>query len=143
MEGAIKFNALLVAAALPLAWPAQSLELPRRKPGLWETRAVLGGTYKVQRRCFEEGERSAFIEAVGMEACTRSVQKAGPGYMMQADCRYRGRTLRGGLQIAGDFAAELSGRVRTTMTEPGETTPATRLSFTFTSRRLGECRPVE
>ena len=131
----------LTAAALLAAAPAFALDLPPRKPGLWETRAVLKGRYKVIRRCFREGERSAFIDTVGLDACTRSTQKplVADGYLMQAECRTRGYLLRGKLQIAGDFTADLKGMVRTTVErEDGEMDPV-RMSMPFTSVRIGDC----
>ncbi|QZO01320.1 hypothetical protein [Chenggangzhangella methanolivorans] len=65
----------VLAAAVLAATPALAIDLPPRKPGLWETRAVIKGRYKVIRRCFRQGERSAFVDTVGIDACTRSTQK--------------------------------------------------------------------
>lgn len=131
---------LSVAAALLAAAPALALDLPPRKPGLWETRAVIKGRYKVIRRCFREGERSAFVDTVGIDACVRSTQK--PllgGYLMQAECRTRGYILRGRLQISGDFSGELRGMVRTTVEREDAAAAPVRYAMPFTSLRIGEC----
>ncbi|MFC3694998.1 hypothetical protein ACFOWB_22485 [Chenggangzhangella methanolivorans] len=131
----------VLAAAVLAATPALAIDLPPRKPGLWETRAVIKGRYKVIRRCFRQGERSAFVDTVGIDACTRSTQKPLllEGYLMQAECRTRGYVLRGKLQIAGDFSGDLKGMVRTTVEREDGSTAPLRYMMPFTSVRLGEC----
>lgn len=130
----------LAAAACLAAAPALALDLPPRKPGLWETRAVIKGRYKVIRRCFRDGERSAFIDTVGIDACEVSTQR--PllgGYMMQAECRTRGYVLRGRMQISGDFTGGLTGMVRTTVEREDGSAAPIRYTMPFTSVRLGDC----
>lgn len=130
-----------IAAALLAAAPAFAVDLPPRKPGLWETRAVIKGRYKVIRRCFREGERSAFVDTVGIDACTRSTQKplSLDGYLMQAECRTRGYVLRGKLQIAGDFSGELKGMVRTVVEREDGSAAPVRYTMPFSSERIGDC----
>ncbi|RXF74063.1 DUF3617 domain-containing protein [Hansschlegelia zhihuaiae] len=128
-----------VAAAGAYA-PAWAAELPDRTPGLWETRALIDGRYRVVRRCFKQGERSAFIDAVGVGACSASAQKTiFGGWMMQADCRTPKALLSGKLLVSGDFGAELQGRVVTSVTPAAGGPVVKRTAMTFSSRRLGEC----
>lgn len=136
----IPFRLSILAAACLAAAPAFAVELPPRTPGLWETRAVIKGRYKVIRRCFRDGERSAFIDTVGIDACVSSAQK--PllgGYMMQAECRTRGYILRGRLQISGDFTGDLKGMVRTTVEREDGSAAPVRYTMPFTSVRIGDC----
>jgi hypothetical protein len=131
---------LAAIAAASACASAQAAELPDRTPGLWETRALIDGRYRVVRRCFKQGERSAFIDAVGVGACTSSAQKTTfRGWMMQADCRTPKALLSGKLLISGDFGAELQGRVITSVTPAAGGPVVKRTAMTFSSRRLGEC----
>jgi hypothetical protein len=135
----IRITAILIAAASALGAPAAASELPKRQPGLWETSAVIGGRYRVMRRCFKPGEQSVFVKTVGAEACTRSVQRTLAGHLMQVDCRFRGALLMGRVQITGDFDGDLRGRVRTMVKDDDGDGPPRRATMTFTSRRVGEC----
>lgn len=132
-----------IAAALLVAQPALAVDLPPRKPGLWETRAVIKGRYKVILRCFRQGERSAFVDTVGIDACTKSTQKPLIGYMMQAECHTRGYVLKGKLQIAGDFSSELRGMVRSTVEREDGSAAPIRYVMPFTSVRVGDCGPED
>lgn len=133
-------RALLAGAPLVLAFsPAGALELPQRKPGLWETLAVIDGKPRVARRCFKPGDRSAFLASVDVEACRKSAVRAGPGYLLIAECRVRDLKLTGRMQITGDFSSTLRGGVWSTVEQVGADEPPARTSMTFTSRRLGDC----
>lgn len=138
----IRIRAFAVAVAIGPGLAAAAAELPKRQPGLWETSAVIGGRYRLMRRCFKPGEQSVFVKTVGAEACERSVQRTLAGHLMQVDCRFRGALLMGRVQITGDFASDLRGRVRTTVKDEGGDAPPRRATMTFTSRRLGACGPA-
>lgn len=133
-------SALLSCAPLAVALaPARAVELPPRKPGLWETRAVIDGKPRVVRRCFKPGDRSAFLASVDVDSCRKSAVRTGPGYLLIAECKVRGLLLNGRMQITGDFDTTLRGGVRSTVEEVGSDIPPARTAMTFTSRRVGDC----
>lgn len=121
------------------AVPAAAAELPPRKPGLWETRAVIDGRVKTIRRCFRAGERSAFLESVGVQNCRKSAYMVAGGYILNAECRTQGRILTGRVKIVGDFASEVRGGVKTIVEREDGSADPYYMSMTFTGRRLGAC----
>lgn len=130
---------LLACAPFAAAPPARAVELPPRKPGLWETRALIDGKLKVVRRCFKPGDKPVFMESVNVDSCRRTVMRTGPGFLLQAECRVRELELTGRMQVAGDFDSEVRGGVRSSVHEIGDPAPPDRTTMTFTSRRVGDC----
>lgn len=128
--------ALLILAPASLA---VAVELPPRKPGLWETRAVIDGKPRVVRRCFKAGDRSAFLTSVNVDSCRKNAVRTGPGYLLIAECKVRDLLLNGRMLITGDFDSTLRGGVRSTVEEVGSGVPPARTAMTFTSRRIGDC----
>ena len=131
--------ALLACSLALLMSPARAAELPQRKPGLWETRAVIDGRPRTMKKCFRPGDRSAFLDSVDVYDCKRSLAQVPAGYLLQAECRVRNLILLGRMQIAGDFHYELKGGVKTTVREDRPGAPVERTAMTFSSRFVGEC----
>lgn len=138
----MRVRAVLMALIAAPALSAAAAELPPRKPGLWETRAVIDGRVKTIRRCFRSGERSAFLESVGVESCRKSAYMVAGGYILNAECRTRGRILTGRLKIVGDFSSEVRGGVKTIVEREDGSADPYYMSMTFTGRRLGACAPA-
>jgi hypothetical protein len=114
-------SAAFVAALLigSTAGGAQTLDLPARKPGLWETRMVTerpeGGPAITLRMCIDaatDREMMEFGLKMSRDACSRfDFRKQGSGWVIDAECAFGPVKSVTKTTIAGDFQSAVTVRI--------------------------------
>ena len=89
---------------------ASAVDLPIRKPGLWEMKMLrTGGPMPeiTMQHCTDETtdkEMSAAASPMAKEVCSKhDVQKTATGYVSDSVCSVAGMTVQGHSEIVGDF----------------------------------------
>lgn len=136
----------LVAAAVALAaLPAQSLELPKRKPGLWETKSTSGegAPPVIMQQCTDEAFE-AQMQKTAMEysksMCSKNdMKREGSSFTGNAECKMGTISVTSRSVATGDFNSAYKVVVNSTFNPPmmGK---ATDTSVTE-ARWLGACAP--
>jgi hypothetical protein len=139
----------LIAFALACAQPATALDLPARKPGLWEIKMAMEGRnlpIPASQHCID-AETDKLMNAIGgsmqKEACTKQdVQKIGNTIVVDSVCKIgQGTTTSHGV-VSGDFNSAYTVKV-TSKREGGPAVagmPADGTStMTIDAKWLGPC----
>ena len=102
-----------LAAALTAAWPvleARAVDLPLRKPGLWEMKMVHTGSpmpEMTMQHCTDptiDKEIAAASSPMTKEICSkRDIQQTASGYTIDSVCSVAGRSVTSHSDITGDF----------------------------------------
>ncbi len=138
-----------IATLVPLA-PASAIDLPARKPGLWELTMTFEGRNlppRVTQNCID-AQTDAMMNAAGNEMssgmCSKQdVQKTGGTIVTDSVCKIGNATVTTHGVISGDFnsaytvksASKREGAPMPGMPANGET------KMTIEAKWLGACRP--
>lgn len=138
------FSLSLVAAAVALATlPAQALELPKRKPGLWELKATSGegAPPTVMQQCtdeaFEAQMQKTALETSKTMCSKNDMKRDGNTISGNAECKMGSVNITSRTVTTGDFTSNYKVVVNNTYSPPmmGKTNDTTVLE----ARWLGAC----
>jgi hypothetical protein len=101
---------ICAAAATLIGTPAAALDLPARKPGLWEIKTMMEGGFQpthVAQHCID-AETDKLMNTMGAdmrkEACSKQdVRKDGATYVIESVCKFGPMTSTSHGVITGDF----------------------------------------
>jgi Protein of unknown function (DUF3617) len=140
---------LLLAAAIVCATPAAALDLPARKPGLWEIKTTFEGRSmpaQTSQHCID-AETDKLMNAVGgdmrKEACSKQeVQKVGSTIVVDSVCKFGPITSTSHGVVSGDFNSAYTVKV-TSKREGGPNIPGMPAggtsNMTINAKWLGAC----
>jgi len=140
------------AAAVLAAGPAGALDLPARKPGLWDMKMVFDGRNlppHSSQHCVD-AETDKLMSSFGTaskDACSKmDTQKVGDTYVIDAVCRMGPSTNTTHSVVSGDFSSAYTVKVSSQSTGgpqlPGQ--PADGKSqMTIEARWTGPCSPSQ
>lgn len=140
----------LVALALLCAQPATALDLPARKPGLWEIKMAFEGRNlppQTSEHCID-AETDKLMNSIGgnmqKDACSKQdVQNAGGTIVVDSVCKFGAATVTSHGVVSGDFNSAYTVKV-TSKREGGPATPGTpgdgNSSMTIEAKWLGACK---
>ena len=136
----------LVAVAMALAaLPAQSQDHPKRKPGLWEIKAVSGAGPQpmVMQQCTDDAFEAQMLKE-GMEQaktmCSKNdMRREGDKILSDSVCKVGTSTVTSKSVTTGDFTRAYRVEVKSTISPPmaGQQGSATVME----ARWLGPCLP--
>jgi len=139
----------LIVLALACAAPAAALDLPARKPGLWEIKIAMEGR-KIQmpasQHCID-AETDKMMSSIGgnmqKEACSKQdVQKVGSTIVVDSVCKVGQGTSTSHGVVTGDFNSAYTIKVTSTR-EGGPAVPGMPAdgssSMTIDGKWLGPC----
>ena len=138
----------LIAFALACATPAAALDLPARKPGLWEIKMSMEGrniAMPAAQHCID-AETDKLMSAVGnarQEMCSkRDVQKVGSTIVVDSVCKIGEATSTSHAVVSGDFNSAYTVKI-TSKREGGPAVPGLPADGTTTmsidAKWLGPC----
>lgn len=120
--------------------PALAVELPQRKPGLWESKSTTAEGETVAKQCVGEGTDKAAVGVMTGKACAKNeVTKTADGYAVETECAMGPIKAAGKGTITGDFESLVRTETVTVLTgAPGQSGPIERKTV-IEARRLGDC----
>ncbi len=134
-----------------LAWlpapDARAVDMPVRKPGLWELKMVRTGSplpEMTMQHCTDETTDKAMTAAaspMSKEVCSKNdIQKTASGYAADSVCSVAGMSMTSHSEVTGDFNSAYS--VKTTShSERGPTGAPRDTTMTIEAKWLGACKP--
>ena len=133
-------------ALLP-APDARAVEIPVRKPGLWELKMVRTGSplpEMTMQHCTDETTDKAMTAAaspMSKEVCSKNdIQKTATGYVTDSVCSVAGMSMTSHSDITGDFNSAYT--VKTTSHSEGGPAGMPRdTTMTIEAKWLGACKP--
>lgn len=133
-------------ALLP-APDARAVEMPVRKPGLWEMKMVRTGSplpEMTMQHCTDETIDRAMTAAaapMSKEVCAKNdVQKTATGYVSDSECSVAGMSMTSHSEITGDFNSAYT--VKTTAhSVRGPAGSPHDATMTIEAKWLGACKP--
>lgn len=139
--------ALLVAAGLGAATPAQAVEYPARKAGLWEqslTQLDAGQQpAQVMQQCIDAASDKALREmgtGMSQKACTRNtLRQDGSRLVAESECKVGPSTVKGTTIITGDFQSSYRMEVNSSYSPPMMGRASSR--SVIEGRWVGPCKP--
>ena len=139
-------SAIGLAALLP-SLDARAVEMPVRKPGLWEMKMVRAGSPApdvTMQHCTDETtdkEMNSAGSPVGKDICSRQdIQKTATGYVTDSVCGVAGMSITSHAEITGDFNSAYT--VKSTSHSAGGPAGVPRDSTTVIEAKwLGACKP--
>jgi hypothetical protein len=133
---------LLVLSLTPAA---RAVEIPLRKPGLWEMRMVRSGSPlpdMTMQHCTDETTdraMSAALSPVSKQACSSNdIRQTATGYVTDSVCSVAGLSMTSHSEISGDFNSAYTVKT-TTHAEHGAA--GHDLTMTVEAKWLGACKP--
>src|SRR5262245_7456990 len=141
----------LVAFVLISTAPAAALDLPARKPGLWEIKMTFEGRNipsQTMEHCID-AETDKLMNSVGggmrQEACSKQdVQKGGATSVVDSVCKAGAGTITSHGVVTGDFNSAYTVKV-TSKREGGPPTPGMAAdgttNMTLDAKWAGACKP--
>lgn len=127
--------------------PALALDLPTRKPGLWEIRMVEANSKvpgMTMQHCTDETtdkDMTAMFSPMSKEICSRNdLQKSAAGYVADAVCTVNGLAMTSHSEITGDFNSAYSVKV-ISHHEGGPAGAPRDTAMTIEAKWLGPCKP--
>lgn len=137
----------LFAAAVPLT-STVALDLPARKPGLWEISMTMEGGRippRVAQHCIDAAT-DKMMSSVGsdMRSCSKQDVQTSPGGMtVDSVCTFGGATVTTHAVMTGDFNSAYT--VKTTSKRSGAAMPGMpaggETQMTIAAKWLGACKP--
>ena len=111
--------AALAVSSAPFLASAQTIDLPARKPGLWETRMVTdqpaGMPVITAQMCIDpatDREMMEFGLKMSKDACKRfDTKKSGGTWTIDAECAFGAMKTTTKTTISGDFQSSMSVRI--------------------------------
>jgi len=139
--------ALAVTSLLCSVGSVCAVELPTRKPGLWEIKIKLTGGVMPTAKMFHctdektDREMSTMFNPMRPVACEkRDVEKATSGYTIDSICRFEGKYITMHSDVTGDFTSKYT-VVTETKTSDDESSPPSITNLTLEASYLGACKP--
>jgi hypothetical protein len=146
MKILVRAHALLLpvvmAAFLPIQ-PAAAVELPTRKPGLWEMTLLREGTavgLPAMQHCTDaeiDKEMTTMVGNIQEQCSKKDIQKVGDAYIIDSVCTFGGATSTAHTEITGDFNSAYTVKVKTSV-EGGRMPGASTL--TIQAKWMSACR---
>jgi Protein of unknown function (DUF3617) len=140
---------LCVGACLLALLPvpvARALELPLRKPGLWELKMARAGSplpAMTMQHCTDETTDKAMSTSfapMSKEICSKhDVQQTATGYVADSVCSLAGVSMTSHSEITGDFNSAYT--VKTTSHSEGGPAALRDSTTTIEAKWLGACKP--
>jgi hypothetical protein len=129
------------------ALEAGAVEMPLRKPGLWEMKMVRTGSpapNMSMQQCTDETtekEMSASLSPMAKEACSKNdIQKTATGYVADSVCSVGGVSMTSHSETTGDFNSAYT--VKSTSHSQGGPAGMPRdATTTLEAKWLGACKP--
>ena len=132
-------------ALLP-ALDARAVELPVRKPGLWEMKMVRAGSPMpdmTMQHCTDETTDKAMSTAfspMSKEVCAKNdIQKTATGYVTDSVCSVAGIAMTSHSETTGDFNSAYT--VKTNSHSEGGPSGLRDATMTIEAKWLGACKP--
>jgi hypothetical protein len=135
--------------ALLVLWPAShagAVDLPVRKPGLWEMKVLRTGSPvpdMTMQHCTDETtdkEMSTSFSPVGKDACSKQdIVKTATGYVTDSVCGIAGMSIKSHAEISGDFNAAYTVK-STSHSEGGRAGAGRDSTTTIQAKWLGACK---
>ena len=132
-------------AVLP-ALGAGAVDLPVRKPGLWEMKVVKSGSplpEMTMQHCTDETtdkQMSTAFSPMSKEACSKNdIQQTATGYVTDSVCSVAGVSMTSHSDISGDFNSAYT--VKTTSRTERAPSPPRDSTMTVEAKWLGACKP--
>jgi hypothetical protein len=139
-------SAIGLLAWLPLH-DARAVEMPVRKPGLWEMKVLRTGSPvpdMAMQHCTDETtdkEMSSSFSPVAKEMCSKNdIQKTATGYVTDSVCNVAGMSMTSHAEITGDFNSAYTVK-STSHSERGPTGVPRDTTTTIEAKWLGACKP--
>ncbi|HKU97395.1 MAG TPA: DUF3617 family protein [Vineibacter sp.] len=130
-----------VACVLSLGVAAQAEEMPKRKPGLWES-TVTGGSMpapQVIKQCIDDKTDSMAMAAVGGGNCKPpAITKTSTGYEAETSCQFGQMTSTAKTLISGDFSSKITAKTTSSIVQAPGQQPVTS-NTTIEAKYLGPC----
>lgn len=130
-------GALLLCSVIPAA--AHAIDLPTRKPGLWEVRMIMAGAKTpamTMHECTDastDKEMTTSFGGADKDACTKNdIKKTATGFVVDSQCKSDGTVVTSHSEISGDFNSAYT--VRVTSKSKAQSTDAT-----LEAKWLGAC----
>jgi hypothetical protein len=148
-ETAMLRRFVFIAAAGLTAAPALALDMPPRKPGLWELKMIFEGRNlpaQVMRNCIDQSTDKLMSANFGgsmQEACSKKdIQNSGGTITVDSVCKFSDMTTTSHAVVAGNFDSAYTVNVTSTReggrSLPG-TTPGAKTHMTIEAKLLGPC----
>jgi hypothetical protein len=138
------------ALSLLTLWPANNaaaVELPVRKPGLWEMKVVRAGSPvpdMTMQHCTDETTDKTMNDTVSPMAkdmCSKQdIQKTAAGYVSDSVCGVAGMSITSHAEITGDFNSGYTVK-STSHSERGAAGAPRDSTTTIEAKWLGACKP--
>jgi hypothetical protein len=142
-------TAVLIAAgvlATPLALGAQTLDLPPRKPGLWDVTTVVekpaGVPMVTAQMCLDPvTDRELMDYALKLSGNCKSLtaRREGKSLVIDADCTIGGKATKSKVVLTGDFQSAYTARIEGTMDGGGSKGPQSMLTTQTASWKGAGC----
>lgn len=137
---------LLVAGFAALSGAVAAIDLPKRKPGLWEIHsslANLGGAGTMMQNCIDEKTDDLMArqgEANARQQCSRSnIRRDGNRVTVDMVCKIQGGTATTRGAFSGDFESAYRGELVTDYNPPVQGMKQS--VVTLDARYVGPCQP--
>lgn len=135
------------ATLLTLPSRASDIEMPTRKPGLWEISMVMGGGQippRTMHHCTDastDKDMNTTFSPMAKEMCSKQdMQKTATGMVVDSTCNIGGINTTTHTEIIGDFNSAYTMKVAST--HPSLTGGAPReTSMTIEAKWMGACAP--
>jgi hypothetical protein len=139
-------SAIALLAWLP-SLDARAVEMPVRKPGLWEMKMVRAGSPTpdvTMQHCTDETtdkEMNSSVSPVGKDICSKQdIQKTATGYVTDSVCGVAGMSITSHAEITGDFNSAYT--VKSTSRSEGAPAGVPRdTTTTIEAKWIGACKP--
>jgi Protein of unknown function (DUF3617) len=136
-----RFGATSVLFLIFFATPALSVEMPSRKPGLWEVQTSFGNgkiPAQVIQQCVDAATDQTMQSRVGVnsqrECSKRDLQKSAGSITIDSTCTTGGKTRTSHVVITGSFDSAYT----MTVTSQSEGAPESR-TITMAAKWIGPC----
>ncbi|MGX7744400.1 DUF3617 domain-containing protein [Rhodopseudomonas parapalustris] len=128
------------------ATAAQAIDLPTRKPGLWELKmqgSGSAGQSVAMQHCTDETtdkKMTAAVQPMATDACSKpAIQKTATGYVNDTVCKIAGMTTTSHAEITGDFNSAYTVKVTSHNENPLPGVPK-ETATTLQAKWLGPCK---
>src|ERR1700688_758637 len=133
-------------ALLPVR-EAGAVELPLRKPGLWELKMARAGSpmpAMTMQHCTDETTDKAMstsFSPMSKEVCSKTdIQQTATGYVTDSVCSVAGASMTSHSDIVGDFNSAYTIKI-TSHSAGGPAGPPRDSTMTVEAKWLGACKP--
>ena len=127
--------------AVSFASPAAAIELPARKPGLWEIKMVLENSQvapPAMQHCIDAATDKLLHEkfSVGQESCSKhDISRSGSTVVVDSSCKFGNMATTTHAVFEGDFDSAYTVNVSTTLDG------GVKKNMTMQAKWLGPCKP--